>query len=273
MRIRAIYVGKTYAFGTKELIEYAIVNERELSDTDIVVLGMEPNDGKRKFADPSRGWLEIPAWEVRDRLLIISGRPRRAATAPLIRLDDVRVEKHIMANEAVEALLKKAEELTKRTETGVEVFSDEDRMINVNGINFMIMRIRPPESVESLQNTLLNIYHVIASPRKRVFVAAPAFVEIMTSSESGWYVVTIPKVLHFLRQNVEALVQVGVIDPGGFNTPYLVVKGMTPEDLGTVEDQRSNVDWLDRILRAGARPGAAGVGVGVAGTEEVSPFT
>jgi hypothetical protein len=267
MRIRALYVGKTYAFGSKEMIEYAIVNENDRTDIDVVILSKEPQVGKKKFADPAKGWLEVPAWEVRDRVLIISGRPRRAATTPIVRLDDVRVEKHIMAKEGVDVLLKKAEELERKVEE--EALSDEDRIIKINGMEFAPVMLKAPTDVNDLTNTLLNAYNIVTASRKRVFVAAPAFAEIL----GEWYVVTWPKVLHFVREHPDALIQLGVIDPNGFNTPYMIVKGLAPEDLGTIDEQRSNVDWLDRILRAGARFGGGMGGLGgTGGVEETSPF-
>lgn len=269
MRINALYVGKTYTFTTKEPIAYAIPNMKELRGVDVVVVH-DIGDGVKWFPDPQRGLLM--SWEVRDRILIVSGIPKRATTIPIVRLDDVKVEYYLSAEEVTKALLQKGEEVVKKMESR-ETITDDDVHVKVGKITFRLIVTKPPADTSSLTDILVITHRNVTAGRKRVFLASPAIVEIQHEGEQRWYVVTIPTILHFIKENPEALVQVGIMDPDGFNAPYFIVRYMEPEDLGTIDKQRSNVDWLDRLLKTGIKFGfSIGPGGGIGAGEEAPPF-
>jgi len=252
MRIKALYSGRTYTIKHREAVEYAIIDERDL-EGDVAMLAKEPLDGLVRFADPMKGWLGSIAWEVREKLLIVDGIPRRSMLGDnLIRLEDVRVLKAIPVDKIAEALLTKGKELVEKLEREEAISGDENKVI-IDGLEFKIMRVRPCSTTDDLSATLLELYNVVTVARKRVFFAAPAFVEISHQNTIKWYVVTLPKVVQFVRNNPETLVQVGIIDEPGFKAPYVVVRGMSVADLGDAESQRSAVVYLDNyVIRIGS---------------------
>jgi len=250
MRIKALYSGKTYTIRHKEAVEYAIIDERDL-EADVAMLSKEPLDGIVRFADPAKGWVGSFAWEVREKLLIVTGIPRRSMTGEnLIRLEDVRVVKAIPVDKIVEALLAKNEMLVEKLENGGAIGGDEDK-VKVEDLEFKIMRVKPCSTTEDLVSTMVDLYSAATVARKRVFFAAPAFIEITNQAATKWYVVTLPRAFQFVRNNPETLVQAGIIDEAGFKAPYIIVKGMTVSDLGDSESQRSSVAYLDNILKIG----------------------
>lgn len=248
MRVRALYAGKAFSIIKKEIIEYAIINEKDTSDVDIAILSREPTDGIVKFANPVRKWLESTALEVRDRLLMISGILRRAIGSPdILRLDDVRVEKAFLAKDVAEALIKKGEELAKVIDEKGYIKKGEN-VVEINNMKFVIARPTACSSADDVTNTLLRAYDIVSTARKRVFVASPVFIELTWDNNTDWYVVTLPRVLHFMRENPEAVVQAGIIDPEGFRAPYFIVTDMVPQDLGDFEVQRSSAVYLCSII-------------------------
>jgi len=251
MRIKALYSGKTYTIKHREAVEYAIIDERDL-ESDVAMLAKEPLDGVVRFADPARGWVGSIAWEVREKLLVVDGIPRRSVLGDnLIRLEDVRVLKAIPVDKIVEALLAKGNELSEKLEKEEAVSGEENKVV-IEGLEFKIMRVKPCSTTDDLGSTLLELFNVVTVARKRVFFAAPAFVEISNQNTIKWYVVTLPKVVNFVRSNPETLVQAGIIDEGGFKAPYVIVRGMSVSDLGDAESQRSAVAYLDNyVIRIG----------------------
>jgi len=266
MRIKALYAGKTFTFTRKEIVEYAIVSEKDTDDADVAILSKEPTDGVKRFTDPVKGWLNMPSWEVREKLLIINGVPRRILGTGILRLDDVKVEKAIPVSKIVEAVLAKGSELSKALTEGKETIEGGEDKLVLDGLEIALTRVTPPGTTDELVATLSNLHSYVTVPRRRVFLAAPVFVEITHGSGTNWYVVTLPRALQFMRDNPETVVLAGVIDEGGFKTPFFVVKGMTITDLGDFESQRSSVDFLDRILRiSGGVMFATGLGAGIGG--------
>ena len=253
MKVRAIYAGRTYSFGKKEAIEYAILNERDIETSDVAILSREPRDHVIRFADAESGWAEKPTWEVRDALLIVEGNVRMVPGTGILRMEKVRVAKAIEAKKIVEAVLKKAKELEEKK----VIAADENKVI-VDDIEIRVHKFKPAKDITDIENTINNIYMSIsAASRRRAMLAAPAFVEITTDNEdgegsSGWYVVPLPRVLHYVRDNPDSLVAAGVIDEDGFKAPFFIIVGMTKEDLGEVTEHRPSIEWLDRILGAGA---------------------
>lgn len=262
--IKVLFAGTTYsigfATGKREILEYAIVNERDSDQIDVVILTKVPGAGRVKFADIENGWSERPEWELRDRILILSGVPRRSQLQAIVRLERVRVEKEIPAGKVVEAVLAKAKEIEK---------GGGDNTVEVDGLKFSVVRFKPCSTEEEVEALMTNLYHKVTGGRKRVFFAAPAFVEILGENGSGWYVATIPKVVHFARDNPTALLVGGVIDEGGFGAPFIVIKGMTVQDLGTAELHVRNVEWLvSKVNQYGVAGALFGGGAG----EEESPI-
>lgn len=247
MRIRALYVGKTYSIWKAEPHEYAIVDERYVEHPDIVVLSKEPQDGLVRFSDVARGISENPEWEAREYILIVTGTLRRTTNIWLYRLEDVRVEKKIHVGEAVAKLLSKAEELSKLADEG-KAIKPGDNVVSVGDLEFKIIRYKPCSSSDEVVSTILNLYRIVTAARKRSFISSPTLVEITHGSETKWYAVTLPVAYYFMKENPDAVAQAGIIDEQGFKAPYIIVRGMTPEDLGTAEMQRAAVPDIDKLI-------------------------
>jgi len=251
MRIKALYSGKTYTLRNKEAVEYAIIDERDLN-RDVAMLSREPTEGVVRFGDPTKGWVTSPVWEVREKLLIVTGIPRSSLNAEsLIKLEDVKVAKAIPVKAISEALLVRGEELAKKLDEGGSI-SSEDAKVTVDGLEFTIMRVKACDTTDDLLATLQNLYTSTTVARKRVFFTSPVFIELAYQGGVGWYVVTLPRVLQYMRENPETVVQAGLIDENGFKAPYFIVRGLTVSDLGDPDTQRSSVSFLDNILRIGA---------------------
>ena len=268
-RVRALYAGWTFSLRRANVIEYAIVNENDRADLDIVMLSKDPSEGVRVFPDPERGWVESPSTMVRDSIFVLAGIPHVSHVQPnIIRLNNLTVEKRIYARNVAEKVLAKAEEIAKKIEeTGL--IEQGENIVEVDGLKFSILRYTPPEDQEQLRETLLGIYNYVTAMRKRVYVAAPVFVEITYKDSKDWYVLTLPRIMAFLSESPESLVLAGVIDPTGYKAPFFVVRDVIPEDLGNMTKQRTGVSMLAQILALDTEVGlgaqiwqAAGGGAG-----------
>ena len=247
MRVRALYAGKTFSITRKEVIEYAIVSEKDRKDVDIAILVRAPSNGVQMFPNLEKGWVKYPAWEVRDRLLIVSGTLKKVVGTGIVKLDDIKVEKEIPARDVAETLMKRAEEI-KKVVSEKGYVERKEGVVEISGIKFKIVKIAECKNVNDLIDTLLDIYRIITAARKRTFVASPVFIKLITGNSTDWYVVTVPRVFHFMRKHPEVLVQAGIIDPEGFKTPYFMITTMIPQDLGDVETQRLSATYLESVV-------------------------
>lgn len=273
MRVRALYVGKTYSYKSHEPCEYAILNERDIETVDVAMLSKEPPEGVVMFPDLARGFTARPDWEVREYLLIISGVLRRAIGTAIMKLEDVRVEKKIDPNVVVKEVLNRIDAISKVADSNQPI-KPEEAVVTVDNLEFSIVQFKPAASSNAVEETIKTLYRMVSVARRRVLIASPAFVEIIYGSQPKWYVVPLPVAFTFMRDNPDALVTAGIIDRNGFKAPFFVVRNMTPEDLGTVDTHQAAVDYINSIISSqGARESAMiQLGGMFAGATPTAPF-
>ena len=261
MRVPVLYISRTISFRSSEVIEYGIVDESKFADSDIVVLGRVPDDGVYYVRDVEKGWLSKPAKEFRDRLLILSGIPHQTLTAPIYKLSDVKLEKSIPAEEVYKAIMKRVEELRGIDKSKI---TPEMEHVEVAGYTIRILRFKPAETMEDVDNTIANMYSIVTASRKRVFIASPVIVKLVSEDGERILATTLPRALPYIWDNPPSLVAAGIFDTKGFKAPLFIVGEMYESDVPDIADQQSAVMRLTEKL-------AVGGGVTVQTRQEQSP--
>lgn len=246
MQVKVLFADSTYStgsFGKYEVLEYGIINERDTTKVDVVLLTSVPEDVK-KFPDIDGGWAE--RWYLRENLIVVAGDVKETQNPGVVKLDKVRLLQSVPARKIAEAVLAKAKEIEEK---------GSDNVVEVDKLKFTIVRFKPCRSEEDVRRVITQLYLRITGGRKRVLFASPAIIEVIDRNSSDWYVTSLPKVLHFARENPPSLAVAGIIDEGGFNAGFVVIKGMMLPDLGDDDIHVTTVDWINSVITRMSRGG------------------
>ncbi|MEM4619537.1 MAG: hypothetical protein QW607_04930 [Desulfurococcaceae archaeon] len=239
--VDVIYVETTMTFGSggkSSAINYGIVNERQISRTDVVIIRSIPKSIDTIYVpDPEAGLTEADSF--RRKLTILTG--SLTQDKGFYTLVNSRVVKEIDSELISSELIRVSEGM----ESGTIPYTNNNVLID--GINFKILSFKPPKTIEDFASLLIYLY-IRTSGKKRVMIASPSFVELYIGSETKWCVVTIPRVLPYLWRVPNALVTAGIIDPDGFNAPFLVVRDMSWRELARGKGISEAVKWLSNII-------------------------
>lgn len=242
------------SFGKNEPINYGIVNVRNTTRMDVVIIRNIPTNDKTlvSIPDPERGVTE--AVTLRRKLYVLSGNLAPGGTANLHLLDSPKVIKEIEAERVAEATTSLASKILSGE---VDITTN---VAQVDGIAFKIIRFKSPTSREDFDDVMVHLYMLVAG-RKRILVGSPAFVEVVVGEKQYWCVTSIPRVVHYLWESPSDLVVAGVVDPGGFNAPFLVVRNVSWRDLADYKKSVTAVRWLGYLMSQIVETrGAEGVG-------------
>jgi len=239
--VDAIYVETTMTFGSggkSSAINYGIVNERQISRTDVVIIRSIPKSSDAIYvADPDAGLTEADSF--RRKLTILTG--SLTQDKGFYSLINSRVVKEIDSEVISSELIRVAEGM----ESGTIPYTNN--IVPIDGMNFKILSFKPPKTIEDFVSLLIYLY-IRTSGKKRVMTASPSFVELYIGDETKWCVVTIPRVLPYLWRTPGALVTAGIIEPDGFNAPFLVVKDMSWRELSRGKGLSEAVKWMSHII-------------------------
>ena len=248
MRVPVLYVSRTISLKSSEIIEYGIVDEAKFTDSDIVVLARVPDDGVYYVRDIEEGWLAKPSKEFRDSLLVLSGIPRQTLTAPIYKLDDVRLEKKIPARDIYETIMQRVDEISKLSKS--EITKDKE-LLEVAGYTIRLLRFKPAQSMDDVDNVISNMYSIVTASRKRVFIASPVVVKLVSEDGERVLATTLPRVLPYMWDNPTSLKAAGIFDIKGFKAPIFVVDEIYESDVPDINIQQSAVMRLNEKLSLG----------------------
>ncbi|MEM1696979.1 MAG: hypothetical protein QXX12_08075 [Nanopusillaceae archaeon] len=239
MIIKVLYTDTTVTLGMNKLpvVNYGIVNGRYTTKIDVVIVRGVPSHDVITIPDPDTGLTEAEV--LRRKLLILSG--TISHNRGLYFLDNPKIIKEIDSETVSSEVIKVAQGM----QLGAVPYTDN--VVSVGGLDFKVLMYEPPKSEEELETVISRLY-ARTGGRKRVMISSPAFVEVYVGNEIKWCVVSIPRVLPYLRIVPNALVVAGTIDPGGFNAPFLVVKDMSWRELANIWGQMEAVKWLNQII-------------------------
>ncbi|MEM1696243.1 MAG: hypothetical protein QXU26_01425 [Thermofilaceae archaeon] len=241
MSFEVLYSDITVSLGTmagrSSVVNYGIVSERQTTKVDVVVVRGVPARDVITIPDPDAGLTEAEV--LRRKLSILTGAVSH--NRGIYSLENPKIVKEIDSEVVSSEIIKVAQGM----QTGEIPYTNN--IVPIDGLNFKMLMYKPPESMEEFETVLTYLY-IRTSGRKRVLVSSPAFVEVYIGNEIKWCVVSIPRVLPYLWRVPRALVVAGMVDPGGFNAPFLVVKDMSWRELANVRDQMEAVKWLNQII-------------------------
>lgn len=239
--MEVLYSDTTYSLGTmgkNEPLNYGIV--RGTSRIDVVIVRNPPTKNILNIPDPEQGLTVVVT--LRTKAMILTGTVNPGPGGVIYNLYDPKVVKEIDASQVANAVIPVA----KKIETGEAPITDN--VVKVDGVDFMVVRYKPPTTREELDSTIVYLYLLLGG-RKRIVSAAPAFVEVSTpDGQTSWCVTTLPKVLPFLWESPSDLVVAGMVDPAGFATPFLVVKNVSWREFKDYRRHLNAVRWISMIM-------------------------
>jgi len=252
MSIEVLYSDITISLGTmgkSSAVNYGIVNERQTSRVDVVVVrGLPPSNDVITIPNPEAGLTEAEV--LRKKLSVFTGVVNQ--DRGLYSLVNPRVVKEIDSGVISSEVIRVAQGM----QSGSIPYTNN--VVAVDGLSFKVLAFKSPKTMEELE-TLLAYLYIRTGGKKRVLVGSPVFVEVYVGNETHWCVVSIPKVLPYLWRVPASLFTAGIVDPGGFNAPFLVVKDMSWRELAGVKDQAEAARWLNHLI---SRPSSKAGGEG-----------
>lgn len=253
MPIEVLFSDLTFTLGVlgkNEPIKYGIVSERSTTKLDVVVLRNVPLADKDTVAvpDPEGGWTE--ALKLRKKLSVLTGNVVPGGTSAIYILDNPKTLKELESERIAGEIMNVANRMIAG-EIGMT-----NNIVQVDGLSFKILRFKPPTSREDFDVTMMYLYMLVAG-RKRIMISSPAFVEVVIDNDTHWCVTSIPRVLPYLWEAPGELVASGLVDPGGFNAPFIVVRNVSWKDLLDVKKQLYAVKWVSLLM---SQTGAGGKG-------------
>ncbi|MEM1830149.1 MAG: hypothetical protein QXH21_07985 [Ignisphaera sp.] len=260
MSIEVLFSDITISFGTmgkSAFVTYGVVNERQTSRLDVVIVRGVHTKDPVSVPDPESGWTE--AVSLRTKISILTG--SISSRTGVYVLENPRIVKEISSETISSEIIRVIEGMISGEVPYI------NNIIPVDGLSFKILRYKPPSSLEEFE-TILTYLQMLTAGRKRVMICSPAFVEVSIENEFKWCVVSIPRVVPYLWEAPSELVAAGIIDPGGFNAPFIVVRNMSWRDLTDIKKQMNAVRWLNYLVSQFAtKTGGTGAGP-VAESEE-----
>lgn len=254
MPLEVLFSDVTFTLGVlgkNEPINYAIVNEKHTAKIDVVVVRNVPTDERNMISipDPEAGWTE--AVKLRKKLTVLSGTVSPGNTSAIHVLDNPRIVREIDAEKIVTDVLGVAEKIASGE---IEITNN---IVHVDGLSFKILRFKPPTSREDFDTVMMYLY-LLAAGKKRIMVSSPAFVEVMIGDKTYWCVTTIPRVLPYLWEAPGELAIGGLVEPGGFNAPFIIVRNVSWRDIADVRKSINAVKWVSILMSQVAGKGSGG---------------
>lgn len=256
MSIEVLYSDMTVSFGSmgrSSAVNYGIVSKRQTSRIDVVIIRGVPVRDVITIPDPEAGLTEAEA--LRRKLTVFTGVVSQDRGIYI--LVNPRIVKEIDSEAVSSEIIKTVQGM----QSGNIPYTNNT--VVVDGLSFEILIYKSPKTMEDLETVLSYLIERAGRKRKRVLVASPAFVEVDVGREIKWCVVAIPRVVPYLWIVPAALFTAGVVDPGGFNAPFLVVKDVSWRELAGIRGQVEAVRWLNQLI---SRPSSK------AGEDEGSRF-
>ncbi|MEM4843900.1 MAG: hypothetical protein QXU08_05790 [Ignisphaera sp.] len=223
--------------GRSSVVNYGILNERQSTKVDVVIVRGIQQRNVIVIPNPDAGLTEAEV--LRRKLTILTGMV--SYSRGVYSLDNPKIVKEIDSEVISNEIIKVSQGIA----SGEIPYTNN--IVTIDGLNFKVLMFKSPTSTEELESVLMYLY-VRCVGRKRVLLASPTFVELYIGNETKWCVVSLPRVLPYLWRVPNALVSIGMIDPGGFNAPFLIVKDMSWRELSSLKDQIDAVRWLNQVI-------------------------
>lgn len=236
--VDVLYVDVTTSAGSMgriEIVRYGVVNERQTTRTDVVVLRSIPPSSYISIPDLERGYTE--ATVIPRNILLLRGYLTQPSAA-VYAIDAPELKKEVPAWKIAEAVKKVVDEISegKRSVTNID--------IEIDGLTIKVTRIKPTSSVDELTDVLLTLYFRIAG-RKRVFMKTAVLIKmILPDGKEEWCVTTLPRILPYLWEAPKEVQFAGLLDPGGFEVPFLYVNSIVWKDFPPVEKMFDATRWI-----------------------------
>lgn len=251
MEVDVLYVDITTTAGSMgkiEIVRYGVVNERQTTRADVAILRRVPPTGYVSIPDLERGYTE--ATIVPRNILLLSGYLTQSST-PVYVIDAPTLKKEIPAWKVADAVKKVVDEISEQKRSIADIDTE------VDGLSLKLTRIKPASTIDEITDTLLTLYFRIAG-RKRVFMKTAVLVKmVLPDGKEEWCVTTLPRILPYLWEAPRELQYAGILDPGGFELPFLYVNSIVWKDFPPVERIFDATRWIiGTIAQTGVGTGA-----------------
>lgn len=242
MPLEVLFSDMTFTLGSmgrNEPIKYGVVSEKYTTRIDVVILRNVPTKDVIPIPDSEGGWTE--ALVLRRKLLILTGNVIPGNNQAVHILENPRIIKEIDSEKIASEVIRVAQRI------GSGEIPPTDNTVVIDGVPFKVLRYKPPTSRDDFDNVMTYLYMLVAG-RKRTIVSSPAFVEVSMGNDMKWCVTSFPRIIPYLWEIPSDLLVAGLVDPGGFNVPFLVVRNVSWRDVIDVRKQVSAVRWISYLM-------------------------